>query len=123
MFTQEEIKKILKYKKKKGVFIFRRDYKKYKKGDTLHTNINGSGYPSCGILKERILVHRLAWLYKKGYLPKEGIIHHKDTDKLNFKWKNLEHISQQCNVLANKNNLSNNTSGIKGVTWHKTYNK
>ena len=122
MVTQEEIKSLLKYKKKKGIFTFRKNYKKYKKGDKLHTSINGAGYPSCGILKNCILVHRLAWFYMNGYLPKEGIIHHKDSNKLNFKWKNLEHISQQCNIIAS-GNLSNNTSGIKGVTWHRTYNK
>jgi hypothetical protein len=43
---------------------------------------------------------------------------HKDTDKINNKWNNLreaKHINNQ----HNKNPPKTNTSGYKGVCWHK----
>lgn len=73
-----------------------------------------------GIKNKLYKTHRLVFLYHKGYLPK--VIDHIDRNPLNNKIENLREVthSENCfNRLKNKNN----TSGYKGVSFHKTMNK
>lgn len=65
--------------------------------------------------------HRLIWLIHNGEWP-QGIIDHRDRDKLN------NHISNLRDATYSENNLnipvkSNNTSSTTGVTYHKDNNK
>lgn len=85
---------------------------------------NGRGYLliTCTINKKvkKILAHRLAFLICHGWLPKE--IDHEDENKSNNKISNLRPATSTQNT-ANISKRVDNTSGYKGVYWHKKANK
>ena len=89
---------------------------------------------------ERLSV--VKWCYSEGYAvrnsgkgglikmhhliigkPPEGFVtDHRNTNGLDNQKENLRHITQAQNVM-NKKAQSNNTSGFKGVYWHKAGQK
>jgi len=80
-------------------------------------DLNSNGYLRVGIDGKRYLVHRVIWLMAYGHFP-ENEIDHIDRNKLNNSLDNLREVSPQCNR-RNTGNLSNCTSGVKGVSWVK----
>jgi len=74
------------------------------------TVINGIGYYNSNII----------WLWYYGSLPLE--IDHEDGDALNDRIRNLRAVTHIQNSM-NKKKYKNNSSGIKGVKWHKASNK
>lgn len=64
--------------------------------------------------------HRLIFLMHHNWLPKE--IDHVDTNPLNNKIENLRPATRSENS-SNRGLMRNNTSGVKGVSWHKYSNK
>lgn len=87
-----------------------------KVGD-LSGGINSNGYMVVRVKGKRRLTHRVIFLMHKGFLPK--YIDHIDNDKLNNKIENLRSATFSQNQ-CNKPRSKNNTSGEKGVNWHKT---
>ncbi|MGJ4857061.1 HNH endonuclease signature motif containing protein [Labrys sp. La1] len=61
--------------------------------------------------------HRLAWLYMHGEWPAEEV-DHINGDKFDNRIANLRACSKSQNQ-ANCGTGRNNTSGFKGVSWHK----
>jgi uncharacterized protein YigA (DUF484 family) len=59
-------------------------------------------------------------LYHNGYLP--DLIDHIDGNKLNNRIENLREASKQENCQNQKVRLTN-SSGVKGVSWHKANKK
>jgi len=76
--------------------------------------LNNSGYAMSG---DRILLHRLIT-----NAPKGMEVDHKDHCTLNNLDNNLRVCTRSENQL-NQSIKSNNTSGFKGVTWHKKMNQ
>lgn len=70
-------------------------------------NLNGRCYKA----------HRLAWLYMTGEWPSLPI-DHRDGDGLSNRWDNLR-LSTVSQNNANQQRRRDNTTGFKGVTWHK----
>lgn len=62
------------------------------------------------------LLHRMIFLYHKGYLPRK--VDHHDRDKLNNKIENLRDANDVINAM-NVGLSKNNTSGYKGVSKYK----
>jgi len=118
--TQKRLKELFIYDKLTGLFTRKIDVYKYKKG-----SIAGSkkvdGYIAIKIDGVSYFAHRLAWLYVKGYWPKYDV-HHKDGDKSNNKWDNLEHLSLSKHRLT-RGIQKNNTSGVIGVCFYKRNKK
>jgi len=79
------------------------------------------GYITISINNVEYLAHRLAWLYVHGELPDTGI-DHKDLDKANNRISNLRTANKSQNA-GNCGIYSHNTSGVKGVGWHKSARK
>lgn len=79
------------------------------------------GYSRTTINGKIYLNHRLIFLYHHGYIP-ENIIDHIDRNTLNNNIENLRETVQQCNI-RNSKQFCTNTSGVKGVCWHKLKNK
>lgn len=78
---------------------------------------NPDGYVVIGLLGNLYRANRLAWFYMTGSWPGE-LIDHKDTNKANNAWRNLRLATYQqnnCNIPTR----SDNTSGVKGVSWNK----
>ena len=67
------------------------------------------------------LEHRLVWLYVKGVMPKHEI-DHVDGNPQNNRISNLREANRSQNA-RNRGMQSNNTSGAKGVYWHKKNQK
>jgi hypothetical protein len=74
--------------------------------------IDGDDYPE----------HRVIWLLVTGSWPAQGFIDHWNHDGTDNTWTNLRPATIQQNNW-NKSIGSNNSSGYKGVSWHKTKNK
>jgi len=61
-------------------------------------------------------VHRLIFLLEHGYIPKE--IDHINGDRQDNRLENLRSVTRSQNQF-NKAMAQNNTSGYRGVSWHK----
>ena len=64
--------------------------------------------------------HRLIFLMHHGWLPKE--IDHIDCNQANNLLENLRPATRSQNS-SNRGLMKNNTSGVKGVAWHKLSKK
>lgn len=117
MLTQIELKKHLKYDPKTGQFT---------KLNTRFINsiagsLHSSGYIHITIARQKYRAHRLAWLYIHGYFP-EYEIDHINRNTSDNRLTNLREVDRQCN-LRNARIRSDNTSGVKGVSWDRSNNK
>jgi len=82
--------------------------------------VNRGGYKVMGFRNKNYLIHRIVYLMFYGYLPK--FIDHVDNDRVNNKLENLRPASPSQN-LWNACLRPTNTSGCKGVSWHKKTKK
>ena len=89
--------------------------------------INGRGYRSIIIKGKKYQAHRLIYqMFNEQWditdNSRDNSVDHADNDKLNNNIDNLRvaTISQQQH---NRGNMKNNTSGHKGVSWHKQHKK
>jgi hypothetical protein len=85
--TQKKLKKLVKYNKNTGSFVWRVNKGIGKAGDDCGTVIN-TGVLQVGIDGVKYSVHRLIFLYETGKIPNCGISH-LDGNKLNNKLSNL----------------------------------
>lgn len=84
-----------------------------------------AGWESAGYVRVcwggmNVMAHRLIWRMVKGYWPVE--IDHRDRNRSNNRWENLREVTRSLNQI-NRALQSNNTSGHKGVVWHKARGK
>jgi hypothetical protein len=119
--TQERLKEVLHYNPETGVFTWIVSPAHRVKVGDVAGSICGNGYRLISIDSVKYKAHRLAWLYVYGYLPEHGV-DHKDRVKVHNQIDNLREASQQCNM-RNTGNFSDNTSGVKGVNYHKPTGK
>lgn len=120
--TQKELKEYLHYNPATGIFKWKNSTcKKIKIEDVAGTKKVDDGYIRISINNKLYSAHRLAFLYMDSYIP-EYDVDHIDQNKSNNKWENLRHVSRSCNRI-NSGLDKNNTSGIKGVYFHKKVNK
>lgn len=119
VLTQARLKELLAYDPDTGIFRW------LKTGPgrrlDLVAGYESNGYIQITIDSKHYYVHRLAWLFTHGYMP-ENDIDHIDRDKANNRLDNLREVSQTCNN-RNTGNPRDNTSGVKGVYWHRQRNK
>lgn len=79
--------------------------------------IEKKGYRSVRINGGTFKVHRVAWAMFYGKWP-DGQIDHANRDKLDNRIANLREASGSSNQ-QNKGIYATNSSGFKGVNWHK----
>ena len=121
MITQEILKELLDYNSKTGKFtwlVSRRG--KIKAGQQAGT-INSEGYINMTVDGQYCKAHRLAWLYIYGNMPPYQIDHINGNPSDN-RICNLREATQSQNQF-NKKIGKNNSSGYKGVSWHKATQK
>jgi hypothetical protein len=114
VITQERLKELFDYKD--GQFIDR----KTNAAKTLVPITNHHRYYRVVVDGKAYGLHRMIFLYHKGYLPK--VIDHVDNDRTNNQIENLREATQQQNCL-NRVAHKNNRSGYKNVHWDKAMNK
>ena len=122
MITQRQLKRILHYNPDTGIFtnkVWRSS--RSLPGQQIGT-VDGKGYLHTIINQKIYRLHRLAWLYMEGKIPKQ--VDHKDRNRQNNKWDNLRSATCKDNA-GNSGVHSHNTSGYRGVSknsksgkWH-----
>lgn len=108
--NKEKLKKLVTYNPKTGIFTRNKNNKLagYKRSD---------GYVCLTVTKTKYLAHRLAWLFMTGEWPKNEIDH--DNKKRNDnRWKNLREATS-LQQMGNTKLWKSNTSGYRGVSFHK----
>lgn len=119
--TQSRLQELLHYDPETGVFRWRvRPNQSVKAGDVAGT-VNRKGYRKITIGRKIYGANRLAWLYVFGEWP-AGHVDHEDKDPGNDRIKNLRDATRSQNKI-NSNIRSDNTSGFRGVGWHKASKK
>jgi len=121
MITQKELKEVLNYNPKNGLFTWKIKANKDRNIGSVAGSKNKKGYVIIGYDRKTYLGHRLAHLYMLGEFPKNQI-DHKDHIKHNNKWKNLREVTNQENH-KNMTIQKNNKSGHIGVSFNKEKNK
>lgn len=79
-----------------------------------------AGYRVVGFEKKRYTEHKLIFAYHHGFIP--DVTDHIDWDKTNNRIENLREATKSLNE-ANTGVRRNNSSGYKGVAFHKAANK
>ena len=120
MLTQERLKEVLDYDADTGVFNWKISIGTRAEGGVAG-GVDDGGYIAIRIDKKGYKAHRLAILYTDGYWP-ENTIDHINRIKTDNRRANLREASMQCQN-RNCGMRGDNTSGIKGVYWHKRIGK
>lgn len=119
VLTQELVKHLFDYMD--GKLVWKNPKSPRVKPGDIAGNISKLGYIRVQVCGKLYFAHRIIFIYCNGYNP-ENPIDHTDRDKLNNNIENLREITQQCNM-RNAKQQSNNTSGVRGVGWHKRIGK
>lgn len=119
--TQERLIELFNYDLETGLFSRKVKIGNNCKMDRPVGRISTGGYLMCKIDGVYYTHHRLAWLYVYGKWPLDQL-DHIDCNKLNNSILNLREASRSQNM-CNKNKMSHNTSGYKGVFWDKQSQK
>jgi hypothetical protein len=122
MITQSELKEVLEYNPDTGLFIWLKSNgnRRLKAGDAAGTKMK-VGYVRITIQGKMYQAHRLAHLYMTGNFP-ENFIDHINHIKDDNRWTNLRDATLSQNQ-ANQPKRKTNTSGYKGVCWHRAHKK
>jgi hypothetical protein len=117
IINQEYLQSIFEYKD--GNLFWKLPRPRIQVGNKAGT-LQNNGYFSTKVNGKLYLNHRLIFLYHYGYLPK--FIDHINNNSLDNRLENL----RECTLSQNQQNQQlrrNNTSGVKGVCWHKKSKK
>jgi hypothetical protein len=107
MITQQRVKELFDYEKN-GILV--------RKDTGIPVGwLNNTGYLRVQIDNKAYLVHQVIFLYHYGFIPK--IIDHINNSPLDNRIENLRPCTARQNQYNSKRR-KDNTSGIKGVTWH-----
>ncbi len=118
--TQERLKELFEYNPETGIFIRRTTVSSNARRGDVAGCINGKGYLKVNVDYKSYSLHRLAWLYIYGKLPIE--IDHINRKRKDNRIGNLREVSRSCNI-KNAAGWRTNTSGVRGIYWHKRKNK
>lgn len=111
--TQEKVRNLFDYKSEGNLFW--RSHRSNIRAGSSAGYVDRNGYIVVKIDGKKYFLHRLIFLYFKGYLP-ENEIDHINRIRTDNRIENLREVSRQCNV-RNTGNRSDNKSGVKGVRW------
>lgn len=117
MLTQERLKELLSYDEETGSFVWLKTNHKGKVAGCTEKD----GYRVIAVDRRQYFAHRLAWLYVHGRFPVDGIDHINRIRNDN-RIANLREATPYENA-QNVGMHPRNSTGYKGVVWHKSYGK
>ena len=82
-------------------------------------SMNGNGYLQVQLNGRKLMVHRVLFIMRHGAIPPDMQIDHINGDKLDNSFGNLRVATHAQNNM-NQRLSRNNSSGVKGVIWHKS---
>lgn len=85
-------------------------------------SVDEKGYRIIGISGKPYKSHRIIWILYNGLIPEGMMIDHINNDPLDNRICNLRLASRSENM-RNRGAQSNNTTGVKGVSFHKASGK
>ncbi len=107
----------LSYDQETGIFTWNYDGTRgVKAGDVAGYKMQ-NGYIMLSVGGRKIIAHKVAWLFVYGEFP-EGNLDHINRNKADNRISNLRNATYEQNAQNREKNCKN-TSGYKGVTWHK----
>lgn len=115
MLTQNQLKEILHYNFKTGIFTWKKSTARRIKVGAEVNGLGGGEYFYVTIKYRRYSLHRLVWLYIYGRWPRYEI-DHINHNRVDNRLKNLREVTRQGNS-KNRSLYSFNTSGAIGVGW------
>ena len=117
LLTQQELMRQLCYDPDTGLFTnaITRNPRAQKGAAAGH--VNNLGYVVLQVNRRKAYAHRLAWLYMTGQWPRHEIDHINRVRSDN-RFVNLREATPEQNK-HNTTSRQNNTTGAKGVVWHK----
>jgi hypothetical protein len=115
--TAEYVRQIFEYNPITGILIWKIKPAKYINPGTKAGNIDSRGHMTVRIRGKGYLIHRIAWLYMTGSWPDQEI-DHIDRNRANNSWANLREATSTQNQY-NSSKHKDNTTGFKGVCYHK----
>ncbi|HBC9089292.1 TPA: HNH endonuclease [Citrobacter koseri] len=119
--TQQALREYLVYEPHSGIFTWiKKTNIRIIVGDHAGS-IDRYGYIRIKLFGGAYKAHRLAWFYMTGKWPQKGI-DHVNGIKHDNSWVNLREANQMENM-RNTGPHKRNTSGYKGVTYHKGADK
>lgn len=121
ILTQARLKSLLHYDPETGVFTWRVKCGTRGRIGAIAGYLHPRGYTRIHMNKTTFDAHRLAWLYVYGEWASEEIDHINRVRSDN-RIVNLRKVSRSANI-QNSSIRRDNTSGAKGVCWHKAANK
>jgi hypothetical protein len=121
MLTQSEVKELVEYNPETGDFTWLKYRAHNARAGSKVGSITNMGYMETRVSRKKFLLHRLAWLYMTGSLPKNGI-DHINGNPLDNRWANLREATVKQNNINCKIKKSNKC-GFKGVCFHNQMKK
>lgn len=118
MITAERLRELLDYDPDSGLFTWKIDRPRAKKGDTagcVAIKLDGRRYLVIRISQKNYYAHRLAVLWMTGEFP-DFLIDHRNGNGLNNSWDNLRLATDSQNSYNSKRNAGR--SGYRGV-WYE----
>jgi hypothetical protein len=132
--TAEIVRELLHYDPLTGLFVWKQRDRKWfttdlqqklwnarRAGKQAFASTNCRGYCPGSILGVPIYAHRVAFLYMTGRWP-DPEADHENCIRNDNRWLNLREATSAQNK-GNQKPASRNTSGLKGVGWHKARRK
>lgn len=115
------LKELLNYDSDTGIFTWKVNRHGSAAAGTVAGSVNSKGYRCIKIDGRLFQAHRIAWAMVHGEWPKRGIDHaNRNRDE---NWIGNLRVATRSENSANSKKPAHNTSGLKGVTWHKQRQK
>lgn len=116
-FTLDLVKEVVAYDPESGVFTWLKPAARVKVGDVVGS-LDAHGYLVTKIRGNNVKLHRLAWFYMTGELPRE--IDHINRIKTDNRFANLRAVTDGSLQNQNKGLQKNNKTGIRGVQFKRS---